>query len=196
MFKWYQVYKKSGTSLGMELALAALVTLDPFKFSGAWYEVASHKAGFPPLNELTCMDTRSVYEYNPDTDEFDMQIGCRHLDRRISAVKATMRCPPAKDGNLVPNCSVRYPAAPYVQPSHFRILATDYESYALVEGAEDKSFVQIFSRYARPGNRFIEAKAQLLRNWGYDPEWIHMTPVTLQGEPQVQTSLEGLKPTP
>lgn len=165
----------------MELAIAMTV-LDPFKFSGAWYEVAHHKAGYAPLSEYTCMDTRSLYEYNPDTDEFDVRIQCRHMDRKMSGIKAAMRCPPAKEGQVSPNCSVRYPSAPYVQPSRFKVLATDYESYALVEGAEDKSYVQIFSRYARPGNRFIEAKAQLLSNWGYDPTWIHATPVTLESD--------------
>ena len=166
----------------MQYALAAQMALDPFKFSGLWYEVASHKAGFTPLSAYTCMDTRSLYEYDPDRDEFDVRIACRHMDRSQSQIKALMRCPPVKDGNSSPNCSVRYPSAPYVQPSMFRVLATDYESYALVEGAEDKSFVQIFSRYARPGNRFIEAKAQLLQNWGYDPEWIHLTPVSLESD--------------
>lgn len=163
----------------MQFVIGAQLVLDPFKFSGAWYEVASHKAGFSPLSAYTCMDTRSVYEYNPDTDEIDVQIQCRHLDRKVSGIKAIMRCPPLKDANS-PNCSVRYPSAPYVQPSMYRVLATDYESYALVEGAEDKSFVQIFSRYARPGSKFIEAKAQMLRDWGYDPNFIHLTPVTLE----------------
>jgi lipocalin len=152
---------------------AVLVSLDPFKFSGAWYEVASYKAGFEPLSALTCMDSRGVYEYRGDADEFDVQLGCRRLDRSVSSIKAVMRCPSLK-------CSVRYPSAPFVQPSYFRVLETDYESYALIEGAEDKSFVQIFSRYARPGNRFIEARKQLLRNWGYDPELIHTTPVTAE----------------
>lgn len=165
----------------MQFVLASQFVLDPFKFSGAWYEVASHKAGFSPLSAYTCMDTRSVYEYNPETDEIDVQIQCRHLDRKVSGIKALMRCPPLKDGNS-PNCSIRYPSAPYVQPSMYRVLATDYESYALVEGAEDKSFVQIFSRYARPGNKFIESKAQMLRDWGYDPEWLHLTPVTLESD--------------
>ena len=159
-----------------------MATLDPFKFSGMWYEVASHKAGFTPLSAYTCMDTRSIYEFNPDQEVFDVQIACRHLDRKQSQIKAIMRCPPLKDGNASPNCSVRYPTAPYVQPSMFRVLDTDYESWAFVEGADDKSFVQIFSRYARPGNRFVEAKAQLLRNWGYDPEWLHLTPITLESD--------------
>lgn len=178
----------------MELILASQMVLDPFKFSGAWYEVASHKAGFTPLSAYTCMDTRSVYEYDPDRDEFDVRLACRHLDRKVSSIKAVMRCPPAKGSSLSPNCSVRYPSAPYVQPSMFKVLDTDYESYALVEGAEDKSFVQIFSRYARPGNRFVEAKAELLRNWGYDPRLIHLTPMTLEAEPQVRSSLDVFVP--
>ena len=172
---------------------ATLVSLDPFKFSGAWYEVGNHKVGYEPLSAMTCMDSRGIYEYAPDRDEFDVQLGCRHMDRKMSAIKAVMRCPPLKDGNVSAKCAVRYPSAPYVQPSYFRVLDTDYESYALVEGAEDKSFVQIFSRYARPGNRFIEAKARLLEAWGYDPAWIHASPVTIEAEPQVQSSLEGTR---
>lgn len=174
----------------MEFVLAMTV-MDPFKFSGAWYEVASHKAGFPPLSAMTCMDSRAIYEYNPDTDEFDVQLGCRHMDRKVSSIKAVMRCPPAKNDAVSTSCAVRYPTAPYVQPSRFKVLATDYESYALVEGAEDKSFVQIFSRYARPGNRFIEAKSELLRSLGYDPKWIHASPVTLDAEPKVQSILKN-----
>lgn len=165
----------------MELAIV-MTLMDPFKFSGGWYEVASHKAGFSPLSGYTCMDSRGIYEYNPDTDEFDTQLGCRHLDGKITSIKAIMRCPPAKGGAASTSCSVRYPTAPYIQPSRFRVLATDYESYALVEGAEDKSFVQVFSRFPRPGNRFIEAKAEMLKAWGYDPTWLHMTPVTLESD--------------
>lgn len=167
----------------MQYVLAAhMATLDPFKFSGAWYEVASYKAGFEPLSAFTCMDTRSLYEWDPDREEFDVRIQCRHMDRKVSGIKATLKCPPTRDGNLSPNCSVRYPSAPYVQPSLFRVLDTDYESWAFVEGADDKSYVQIFSRYARPGNRFIEAKARMLRDWGYDPELLHLTPVTLESD--------------
>jgi hypothetical protein len=30
--------------------------------------------------------------------------------------------------------------------------------------------------------RFIEEKKKILRNWGYDPDLIHMTPVTLESD--------------
>lgn len=159
----------------MNLVLAGMM-LDPFKFSGAWYEVASYKAGFPPLSELACMDTRALYEYSPDRDEFDVQIGCRRLDRSVSSIRAVMKCPSLK-------CTVRYPSASFVQPSTFRVLDTDYDSYVLVEGADGAKgpspFVQIFSRYPRPGNKFIEEKKKLLKNWGYDPNDVHVSPVTI-----------------
>ena len=68
----------------MDLDLATFMsvtrpTFDPFKYSGAWYEVASHKAGFYGLGQYDCMDTRGVYEYNPDRDELDVATQCRHL---------------------------------------------------------------------------------------------------------------------
>ena len=43
----------------------------------------------------------------------------------------------------------------------------------------DKSFVQVYSRTPRPGNTFIDAMRSKLRQWGYDPSDIHVTPVTV-----------------
>lgn len=167
------------------LLSAALHTVqpnfDPFKYSGAWYEVASHKAGFYGLGQHDCMDTRGLYEYDPDLDQLDVRTQCRHLDGRISGIKAVAKCPPGKPARGLADCTLRFPTAPYVPPATYRILETDYESYALVEGAGDRSFVQIYSRYPMPGNRFIEAKTQLLKAWGYDPEMIHTTPVSVEG---------------
>ncbi len=168
-------------------ALAALVirmsppSFDQFRYSGAWYEVASHKAGFYGLGQYDCMDTRGLYEYDPDRDQIDVATQCRHLDGRISGIKGLVRCPVGKSPRGVASCTLRFPTAPYVPPATYRILETDYESYALVEGADDHSFVQIYSRYPRPGNRFIDEKTKLLEAWGYDPSQIHMTPVTLEG---------------
>jgi len=183
----------------MDLALATLMNVtqpsfDPFKYSGAWYEVASHKAGFYGLGQYDCMDTRGIYEYkglspdgtdtvpDPDRDEIDVATQCRHLDGRISGIRGVVKCPLSKTGKGLADCTLRFPTAPYVPPATYRVLETDYSSYALVEGAGDHSFIQIYSRYPRPGMRFIEDKKQLLRNWGYDPDLIHMTPVTLESD--------------
>lgn len=158
-----------------------LSTFDPFKYSGAWYEIASLKKGFYGLN---CMDTRGVYEYDPDRDELDVATQCRHLDGHISGIKGIVTCPKSKSARGLAACSLRFPTASWIPPSAYTILETDYDSYAIVEsGLGPKSaapFVQVYSRYARPGLRFIEAKKEILQRWGYDPEdGVHITPVTL-----------------
>lgn len=169
----------------MDVALATIMltgTLDPFKYSGAWYEVASHKAGFYGLGQYDCMDTRGIYEYDPDRDQFDVATQCRHLDGRVSGIKGIVACPLSKSARGLADCTLRFPTAPYVPPATYRVLETDYSTYALVEGAGDRSFVQIYSRYPRPGMRFIEEKKKILKNWGYDPDLIHITPITLEGD--------------
>ncbi len=172
----------------MALALA-LAPFDPFHYSGAWYEVASHKAGFYGIGQYDCMDTRGVYEYDPDRDEIHVQTQCRHMDGKISGIKGIVTCPksapPLKARGLI-DCALRFPTAPYVPPTTYRVLETDYSTYALVEGGDGPKgrspFVQIYSRFTRPGMRFIEAKKELLRAWGYNPDEIHMTPVTLESD--------------
>lgn len=173
----------------MEFVLAtqmALAPFDPFKYSGAWYEVASVKKGFYGLGQTDCMDTRGLYEYNPDKDEIDVATQCRHLDGHLSGIRGIVTCPTSKSARGLVACSLRFPTASWIPPSAYTILDTDYDSYAIVEsGLGPKSaapFVQLYSRYARPGNRFIEAKKELLKRWGYEPEDVHLTPVTVSNE--------------
>ena len=154
--------------------------MDLFRLSGAWYEVVSYKPRHDGLTSLMCLNTRSLYEYNPDRDEVDVMLQCRRLDGKLSSVKAVMTCPPPQ--KMAPDvCSVRFPGAPYVPPTPFVMREVDYESYSVVEGF-DGSYAQVFSRYARPGRRFINQAIEKLVKLGYDPENIHETAVT-QGEP-------------
>ena len=173
---------------GALLALHMAV-FDPFQYSGAWYEVASQKAGFYGFGQYDCMDTRGRYEYHPDRDEIDVMTQCRHMDKKISGIRGVVRCPSSlsKPTRGFVECQLRFPTAPYVPPTTYRVLETDYVSYALVEGGDGPKglapFVQIYSRYARPGNRFIEDKKRILmQNWGYNPDLIHVTPVTLESD--------------
>ena len=174
----------------MDLILSAqlLTNFDPFKYSGAWYEVASIKKGFYGLGQMDCMDTRGVYEYDSDRDEIDVATQCRHLDGHISGIKGIVTCPKSKSSRGLAACSLRFPTASWIPPSAYTILETDYDSYAIVEsGLGPKSaapFAQIYSRYSRPGLRFIEAKNQLLKKWGYNVDEVHITPVTNQVQPR------------
>lgn len=173
----------------MDILLSAHMALSPFdpnKYSGAWYEVASVKKGFAGLGQGDCMDTRGIYEYDPDRDELDVATQCKHLDGHISGIKGVVTCPRSKSTRGLVSCSLRFPTASWIPPSAYTVLETDYDTYAVVESGLGPNsaapFVQIYSRYARPGMRFIEARTQLLRNWGYDPSQVHMTPVTLESD--------------
>lgn len=160
----------------------SLSSFDPFKYSGAWYETISIKRGFAGLGQGDCMDTRGIYEYRSEEDEIDVATQCRHLDGHVSGIKGIVTCPRSKSQRGLVSCSLRFPSAPYVPPSEYRILETDYDSYAVVEsGLGPKSaapFVQVYSRYSRPGLRVIDTQKELLRKWGYDPDEAHITPVT------------------
>lgn len=182
--------------LGTYMAIQPIRSdFEPYKYSGAWYETMSIKKGFAGLGQMDCMDTRGVYEYRSDEDELDVQTGCRHLDGHVSGIKGIVTCPKGSSpkGKGLITCSLRFPTAPFVPPANYTVLETDYDSYAVVEsGLGPKSpapFVQVYSRYARPGLRFIEAKRELLKKWGYDPDEARVTGVTLEGEPKVTSSL-------
>ena len=148
------------------------IPLELPRYTGDWFEVASYKKGFYGLGQNDCMDTKGTYEYADD--QFLVTTQCRHLNGRVTGIKGIVRCP--KKSN---NCSLRFPSVPFVPPAQYRILETDYETYSLVEGATDKSFVQVYSRTPRPGNTFIDAMRSKLKHWGYDPNDMHVTPVTV-----------------
>jgi lipocalin len=142
------------------------------RYAGTWYEVASYKQGFYGLGQNDCMNTKGTYEFTDD--QFLVTTQCRHMDGRVTGIRGIVKCP--KKGS---KCSLRFPSVPFVPPATYRVLETDYETYSLVEGANDKSFVQVYSRKPRPGNTFIDAMRSKLRQWGYDPSDIHVTPVTV-----------------
>lgn len=147
------------------------IVFEPIRYSGEWFEVASHKGGFYGLGQNDCMNTRGNYEYK--NDQFIVTTQCRHLDGRVSGIRGIVKCP--KKGMT---CTLRFPTVPFVPPAKYNILETDYKSYSLVEGADDKSFVQVYSRDPHPGNNFIDSMRSKLKRWGYDPDQIHVTPFT------------------
>jgi lipocalin len=144
----------------------------PFMYAGDWYEVASKKEGFYGLGQYDCTDTRGTYEYDSEHEQFLVTTQCHHLNGRVSGIRGIVKCPKKSL-----DCTLRFPTAPYIPPAMYKVLETDYDTYALVEGS-NKSFVQIYSRSPRPGNKFIEAMKEKLKQWGYQPDDIHVTPVT------------------
>ena len=62
--------------------------------------------------------------------------------------------------------TVRFPQIPFIPPEPYDVIRTDYKNYALVQGAADTSFVQIYSRTPKPGRKFIEEQKAFLAKYG------------------------------
>lgn len=44
-------------------------------------------------------------------------------------------------------CYLRFPTLPFIPKEPYDVIATDYDNFALVSGAKDKSFIQVISHY-------------------------------------------------
>ncbi|KAG9143576.1 hypothetical protein Leryth_024971 [Lithospermum erythrorhizon] len=84
-------------------------------------------------------------------------------------------------------CYLRFPTLPFIPKEPYDVIATDYDNFALVSGAKDRSFIQliskmliymlqIYSRNPTPGPEFIEKYKSELEKFGYDPNKIKDTP--------------------
>lgn len=78
--------------------------------------------------------------------------------------------------SIADKCVLRFPAIPFVPPEPYDVIRTDYKTYALVQGANDTSFVQIYSRTPNPGDEFLKARLETLKELGYPVEKIKRTP--------------------
>lgn len=75
---------------------------------------------------------------------------------------------------------MRFPAVPIIPKEPYDIIDTDYKNFALVQGAKDKGFVQIYSRVPNPGKAFIKRQKDRLIELGYDPSKLKDTPQDCQ----------------
>ncbi|XP_057506584.1 chloroplastic lipocalin-like [Actinidia eriantha] len=66
-------------------------------------------------------------------------------------------------------CFLRFHTLPFIPKEPYDVIVTDYDNYALVSGAKDRSFIQIYSKTPDPGPEFIEKYKSYLANFGYDP---------------------------
>lgn len=80
---------------------------------------------------------------------------------------------------IVEKCVLRFPAIPFIPPEPYDVIETDYKTYALVQGAVDTSFVQIYSRTPNPGKEFLDARFASLKKLGYSVDKIRVTPQVL-----------------
>lgn len=81
--------------------------------------------------------------------------------------------------SIAEKCVLRFPALPFIPPEPYDVIRTDYTSYALVQGANDTSFVQVYARTPNPGDEFLKARLKTLKELGYSVDLIKKTPQVL-----------------
>lgn len=47
-------------------------------------------------------------------------------------------------------CYLRFPTLPFIPKEPYDVIATDYDNFAIVSGAKDKSFVQVCKENSNP----------------------------------------------
>ncbi|KAJ7531925.1 hypothetical protein O6H91_14G064900 [Diphasiastrum complanatum] len=160
---------------------------DPSRYSGRWFEVASLKRGFAGQGQEDCHCTQGVYQYDEKNNAIQVDTFCVHgsptgyitgIRGKVQCIKDVGRVEPdlERPEDIKEKCYLRFPTLPFIPKEPYDVIETDYENYALVSGAKDTSFVQIYSRIPNPGDDFIMKYKQYLGTLGYDPADIRDTP--------------------
>ncbi|KAL7130993.1 hypothetical protein ABFS83_13G169500 [Erythranthe nasuta] len=162
---------------------------DPARYAGRWFEVASLKRGFAGQGQEDCHCTQGVYTYDMEKPAIQVDTFCVHggPDGYITGIRGRVQCISEEDKDMKETdletkdtfkqkCYLRFPTLPFIPKEPYDVIATDYDTYALVSGAKDKGFIQIYSRTPTPGTEFIEKYKTFLADFGYDPSKIKDTP--------------------
>ncbi|XP_071700773.1 chloroplastic lipocalin-like isoform X1 [Rutidosis leptorrhynchoides] len=162
---------------------------DPVRYSGRWFEVASLKRGFAGQGQEDCHCTQGVYTFDMETPAIQVDTFCVHggPNGYITGIRGRVQCLSEEDTEKAESdlerremirekCYLRFPTLPFIPKEPYDVIDTDYDNFALVSGAKDKSFIQIYSRTPNPGPEFIEKYKLVLADYGYDPTQIKDTP--------------------
>ncbi|KAM0868373.1 hypothetical protein ACQ4PT_041364 [Festuca glaucescens] len=162
---------------------------DPVRYSGRWFEVASLKRGFAGQGQEDCHCTQGVYTFDEKSRAIQVETFCVHgsPDGYITGIRGRVQCLSEEDmasaetdlereEMIRSKCFLRFPTLPFIPKLPYDVIATDYDNYAVVSGAKDASFIQIYSRTPNPGPEFIEKYKSYAANFGYDPSKIKDTP--------------------
>ncbi|CAN0901062.1 Chloroplastic lipocalin [Linum grandiflorum] len=201
---------EGGNGKLMQMRGMTASNFDPVRYSGRWFEVASLKRGFAGQGQEDCHCTQGVYTFDMDAPAIQVDTFCVHggPDGYITGIRGRVQCVADQDVEknetdlekremIREKCYLRFPTLPFIPKEPYDVIATDYDNFALVSGAKDTSFVQIYSRTPDPGDAFIEKYKAYLGDFGYDPANIKNTPqdceVKSTGQLSAMMSMPGMQ---
>ncbi|KAH7423520.1 hypothetical protein KP509_12G059300 [Ceratopteris richardii] len=167
---------------------------NPARYAGRWFEVASLKRGFAGQGQEDCHCTQGVYSFDEKNKSIQVDTFCVHgsPDGYITGIRGVVKCigdadlamaesEEERQEMIASKCFLKFPFLPFIPKEPYDVIETDYDTFALVSGAKDKSFVQIYSRTPNPGPQFIEKYKSYLADIGYNASQIKDTPQDCEG---------------
>lgn len=182
----------------------------PARYAGRWFEVASLKRGFAGQGQEDCHCTQGVYNFDEKNKAIQVDTFCVHgsPDGYITGIRGVVKCVSDADLSMAETeeerqemistkCYLKFPFLPFIPKEPYDVIDTDYDNFALVSGAKDKSFVQIYSRIPNPGTDFISKYKTYLATIGYNANQIKDTPQDCEdmsmGQLQSMMSMSGMQ---
>lgn len=211
------ILKLDGDSDGMEGGVPPLVmegmtarNFNPARYAGRWYEVASLKRGFAGQGQEDCHCTQGVYSLDEKNRAIKVETFCVHGSPNgyITGIRGVVKCVGDADmasaeteeerqEMISSKCYLKFPFLPFIPKLPYNVIDTDYDTFALVSGAKDKSFVQIYSRTPNPGAEFIQKYKDYLANIGYNAKQIKDVPQDCEnmsmGQLESMMSMPGME---
>ncbi|CAM6095674.1 unnamed protein product [Calypogeia fissa] len=182
-------FEEDGQSMPLVMGGMSMKNFNPARYSGRWFEVASLKLGFSGQGQGDCHCTQGVYTFDEENRAIKVDTFCVHGSPTgyITGIRGKVQCVSDEELSKLQSdlermqmiqqkCFLRFPSIPFIPKQPYNVLNTDYDNFALVSGARDTSFVQIYSRTPNPGPEFIEKYKNELKDLGYNPELIKDTP--------------------
>ncbi|KAG9454102.1 hypothetical protein H6P81_007006 [Aristolochia fimbriata] len=208
-----QLMETTDNNNGKQLMMMRGMTaknFDPIRYSGRWFEVASLKRGFAGQGQEDCHCTQGVYTFDAEGPSIQVDTFCVHggPNGYITGIRGKVQCLSEDDTEkketdlerqemIKEKCYLKFPTLPFIPKEPYDVIATDYDNFALVSGAKDTSFVQIYSRTPNPGREFIDKYKSYLATFGYDPSKIRDTPqdceVMSSNQLALMMSMPGMK---
>lgn len=100
---------------------------------------------------------QGVYTIDTATPAIQVDTFCVHggPDGYITGIRGRVQCLSEDDAEktetdlerlemIKEKCYLRFPTLPFIPKEPYDVIDTDYDNFALVSGAKDKSFIQVY----------------------------------------------------
>lgn len=106
-------------------------------------------------NSRGSLNLQGIYMFDAQTRSIQVDTFCVHggPDGYITGIRGKVQCLSEdmekaetdleKQEMIKEKCYLRFPTLPFIPKEPYDVIATDYDSFSLVSGAKDKSFIQV-----------------------------------------------------